>query len=49
MKIEEQKIKIVKNEGSINVISNEEIYYAKGISRVRNLKGKKFIYKYLVM
>lgn len=35
-------IKIVKNEGSINVIANEKVYYAKGIKNVRKLKGKTY-------
>lgn len=38
------KIKIVENDGSINVVANESIYYAKGISNVRRLKGK--VYQY---
>lgn len=37
-------IKIVKNEGSINVIANEKVYYAKGISNRRKLKGKSYNY-----
>lgn len=40
----DNKIKIVINEGSINVIVNESVYYAEGITKVRKLKGKKYAY-----
>lgn len=39
------KFKIVKNKGSINVITDESVYYAKGITNVRKLKGKTYSYK----
>ena len=41
-------IKIVKNEGSINIISNEQSYYAKGINRVRRLRGKRITREFIV-
>lgn len=44
MKIETQKIKIVKNKYSINIISDDSVYYAKGISRKRKLKGNEYKY-----
>lgn len=45
--MEKVRIKLVKNEDSINVISNEESYYAKGISRKRVLEGEEYEYAYL--
>lgn len=44
MKRKKQKIKIVINEGSINVITNENTFYAKGIKNTRKLKGKEYYY-----
>jgi hypothetical protein len=49
MKIETKKLKIVKSKDSISVISDESVYYAKGISKRRNLKGKEYEYKYIIL
>lgn len=40
------RIKLVKNEGSVNVISNEDSYKAKGI-KSRDLEGEEYEYAYL--
>ena len=42
-------IKIVRNEGSVNIISDESLYYAKGISRVRRLRGKRITREFIVL
>lgn len=42
-------IKIVNNEGSVNIITDESYYYAKGISRTRRLRGKKVTREFLVL
>jgi hypothetical protein len=47
MKTEIIEYKIVKNKDSINIILDESVYYAKGINKVRKLKGEKIKYKYL--
>ena len=44
--MEKVRIKLVKNEGSTNVVSNEESYYAKGINS-RKLEGENYEYAYL--
>lgn len=44
--MEKVRIKLIKNEDSINVISTEESYYAKGVNG-RKLEGDKFEYAYL--
>lgn len=44
--MEKVRIKLIKNEDSINVISNEDSYYAKGI-KSRKLGGEEYEYAYL--
>lgn len=44
--MERVRIKLIKNADSINVVSNEEGYYAKGISS-RKLEGEEYEYAYL--
>ena len=49
MEVEAHTIKIVNNEESVNVITKESYYYAKGIKNVRRLKGKKITREFLVI
>lgn len=44
--MEKVRIKLVKNEGSTNVVSNEDSYYAKWINS-RKLEGENYEYAYL--
>lgn len=44
MERKKQKIKIVINDNSVNIISRESVYYAKGIKNTRRLKGKIYYY-----
>lgn len=44
--MEKVRIKLVKNEGSTNVVSNEDSYYATGINS-RKLEGENYEYAYL--
>lgn len=44
MERKKQIIKIVINEDSVNIISKESVYYAKGIKNKRKLKGKLYYY-----
>ena len=44
MERKKHKIKIVINENSVNIITNESVYYAKGIKNTRKLKGKEYYY-----
>lgn len=49
MEVVKSTIKIVNNGDSVNIITNESVYYAKGIKRSRKLKGEKITRKFLVM
>ena len=43
MEVVKSTIKIVNIGDSVNVITNESVYFAKGISKVRKLKGEKIL------
>ena len=49
MEVVKSTIKIVNNGDSVNIITNESVYYAKGIKRARKLKGERITRKFLVM
>lgn len=49
MEVVKSTIKIVNNENSVNIITDESVYYAKGIKKVRRLKGEKITRKFLVI
>ena len=49
MEVVKSTIKIVNNGDSVNIITNESVYYAKGINKVRRLKGEKITRKFLIM
>lgn len=49
MEVVKSTIKIVNNGDSVNIVTNESVYYAKGIKKVRRLKGEKITRKFLVM
>ena len=48
LEVEVSTIKIVNNEGSVNIITKESCYYAKGIRKVRRLKGEKVTREFVV-
>ena len=48
MEVEVSTIKIVNNEGSVNIISKESYYYAKGIRKVRRLRGEKITREFII-
>lgn len=49
MEVVKSTIKIVNNGDSVNIITNESVYYAKGIKKTRKLTGEKITRKFLVM
>ena len=49
MEVVKSTIKIVNNGDSVNIITNESVYYAKGIKKTRKLIGEKITRKFLVM